>query len=376
MSQREDHAQKLSTPKTLQRWRELEEQNVDDPEKQEQERSVLGPDGQSGIQRCAPPACLPACLLLLLLLLLPPPSLPPSFAVSRIKLQEPKKNLSGGQAGGKTRAAAAAGAARPTRARISRPPYRRGVFPAPAPLPGARAEGLAGAPLAASFQYGTVGAQAHAPAAAASPFFFSFPRSPPLPSSLPGFLGARATRSLALRHAEPRRRAGDGSPARPPAGLLRPRTLGVPGLRRRSRGSRRKVAPPALWAPERASRSPRPVAAPPCPRGFPREARTCLKFSRAQLGRGAPACPPACLPAAEGWGGGGEARRTPLRKGDVPCIGMGAGRQLAGFRTRDRQTHSVSSALSLSPGSAPLASRARRAMHNLSPVFPGPRETG
>nr|XP_020644692.1 uncharacterized protein LOC110076678 [Pogona vitticeps] len=37
-------------PENLQRWRELERQNVDDPEKQEQEGLVLGPDGQSGIQ--------------------------------------------------------------------------------------------------------------------------------------------------------------------------------------------------------------------------------------------------------------------------------------------------------------------------------------
>lgn len=65
------------------------------------------------------------------LLLLPPPLLlPPSLAVSRIKLQEPKKNLSGGRAGGKTYPASTPDTALPTRARIPRPSYLGGVFPA------------------------------------------------------------------------------------------------------------------------------------------------------------------------------------------------------------------------------------------------------
>ena len=50
MIQRREPDQKLSMPMMLLRWKELERESADDPEKQEPEESVLEPDSQSGIQ--------------------------------------------------------------------------------------------------------------------------------------------------------------------------------------------------------------------------------------------------------------------------------------------------------------------------------------
>ena len=46
----EDHVQKLSMPKILPRWKELERESIDNLEKQKQEGLVLEPDGWSRIQ--------------------------------------------------------------------------------------------------------------------------------------------------------------------------------------------------------------------------------------------------------------------------------------------------------------------------------------
>ena len=50
MIQRREPDQKLSMPMMLPRWKELERESTDDPEKQKPEGLVLEPDCPSGIQ--------------------------------------------------------------------------------------------------------------------------------------------------------------------------------------------------------------------------------------------------------------------------------------------------------------------------------------
>lgn len=154
------------------------------------------------------------------------------------------------------------------------PVLPRGSFSSPAPLPGLGQ----GSPALRSPPHSNMArsAQAHAPAVS-------------LPDPLPSLLAfwALAAHSLALGHAEPWRRPGTGPsalgssphPSRPP----------------RAPSQKIKLEPLLTLCAER-RREPPPVAAPPCPRGFPAGRAPASSYSA----RNCEGCGPAGLEVEKG----------------------------------------------------------------------------
>ncbi|XP_065498938.1 basic proline-rich protein-like [Caloenas nicobarica] len=263
--------------------------------------SLLGA-GERGSPRAAAAAASPprsACLF--------PPPPPPSPPFSRIQTSGARKNPPG-PAPRRQNAPNSCARGRSDRARAPLPPASpAGSFSSPAPLPGL---GLPGAPLTASFQYGTARQSACARRPPASP-----PPAPPPSPPLTAFRALRLPPAAGAPSPPPRRAPGPlarpaprGPPPAPPPprcpGLLPPDTCSRRAgdsagsaagngtrHRRDSAGAGRESPPcPASFAPPpragaRPGRRPVPPAGCAVPSPFPRAPLRIQPPSPSETGR-------------------------------------------------------------------------------------------